>query len=120
MNIWLIVLNADAKFRRYINNYGIEPLDSEVQAVVQETLAVVDLIYTQLDLWYAREDQQEGPLPVKDMNLSWCAENGIDCWTADLATRPDRPSSKLVSCSLKYLILTVQCENYLTNCLTKR
>lgn len=119
MNIWLVVLNADARFRHYIDNYGIESLHPEAQAVVQETLAVVDLIYTELDLRNAREDQLKR-VPVKDLNLLWCAENGIDRWTADLATRPDRPSSEFVSYSLKYSILTVQCTSYLTNCPLKR
>jgi hypothetical protein len=45
LNIFLVILNADIKFRRYFEMAGMAPLPSDVLALMKRTMELVDLLY---------------------------------------------------------------------------
>lgn len=48
LNAWFVVMNAGIKFERFANNYGLERLDPSIQPIAEQTLRIVDLIYTKI------------------------------------------------------------------------
>ncbi|KDR72486.1 hypothetical protein GALMADRAFT_142810 [Galerina marginata CBS 339.88] len=45
LNVFLVVLNAEIKFRRYKRMASVEPLSADVQELIEQTIKLVDLIY---------------------------------------------------------------------------
>lgn len=45
LNIFLVILNADIKFRRYFQMVGMAPLPNDVLALMKSTMELVDLLY---------------------------------------------------------------------------
>ena len=46
INVYFLLLNADIKFRRFIQNVGLDKLHPEMRAIAKQTMDIVDLIYT--------------------------------------------------------------------------
>ena len=46
INDYLLLINADIKFRRLIQSIGLDKLHPEIKVVVEQTIKIVDLMYT--------------------------------------------------------------------------
>jgi hypothetical protein len=46
INVYFLLLNADIKFRRFIENIGLDKLYPEMRAIAKQTMHIVELIYT--------------------------------------------------------------------------
>lgn len=143
LNIWLIILNAEAKFSCYIEKYGLESLPLDVQRIIKETLEIVALIYKELETsptllsdgdpvkYPGANAKTEAEGPSRNVgiagrqstapNHAWCADHGFDRWSDDLANHPNRPSSASISSSVEVnLIIITQLGSYIANYLMKK
>lgn len=47
LNVYFVLLNADIKFQRFAKNIGLDKLHPDVKAVVEQTMEIVRLMYSQ-------------------------------------------------------------------------
>ena len=48
INVYFLLLNADIKFRRFMQSIGLDKLHPEMRAIAKQTMDIADLMYTQL------------------------------------------------------------------------
>ena len=47
LNIYLVLLNAEVKFQRFAKNIGLDKLHPDMRAIAEQTIRIVDLMYSQ-------------------------------------------------------------------------
>ena len=47
LNIYFVLINAEVKFRRFAKNFGLDKLHPDMRAIAEQTIRIVDLMYSQ-------------------------------------------------------------------------
>ena len=47
LNVYLVLLNAEIKFQRFARNIGIDKLHPDMRDIVEQTIRIVDLMYSE-------------------------------------------------------------------------
>jgi hypothetical protein len=47
INVYFLLLNAEIKFQRFKKNIGLDKLHPDMRAIVEQTIKIVDLMYSQ-------------------------------------------------------------------------
>ena len=47
LNVYLVLLNAEIKFQRFARNIGLDKLHPDMRAIVEQTIRIVDLMYSE-------------------------------------------------------------------------
>src|SRR5262245_5571675 len=46
LNVYFVLLNAEIKFNRFLKNFGIDKLHPDMKAPIEQTIQIVNLMYT--------------------------------------------------------------------------
>jgi hypothetical protein len=47
LNVYFVLLNAEIKFQRFAKNIGLDKLHPDMRAIAEQTISIVDLMYSQ-------------------------------------------------------------------------